>query len=200
MNVVETQGLYITPSEVIEYLYCPRFIYFMNCLGLPQHEDQRFIVLKGREVHDQRRTRNPEYVRKKLGCVAKDRDVYLVSDRHHIKGKVDEVLQLADGTLAPLDYKYTEFKDTVYRTHTYQVILYGMMIEETYSLPVTKGYVCYVRRGNVLKEVTIGPKERQEAEIIIADIVAIIQQGKFPKRTSHRVRCLDCCYRNICVK
>lgn len=55
MNTAETQGVYITPSEVIEYLYCPRFIYFMNCLGIAQHEDQRFMVLKGREVHEQRR-------------------------------------------------------------------------------------------------------------------------------------------------
>jgi CRISPR-associated exonuclease Cas4 len=200
MNVAETQGLYITPSEVIEYLYCPRFIYFMNCLEIPQNEDQRFIVLKGREVHEQRRIRNPEYVRKKLGCIAKDRDVYLVSERYHLKGKVDEVLQLADGTMAPLDYKYTEYKETVYRTHKYQVILYGMLVEETYDLPVNKGYICYVRKGNVVKEIAIGAKERSEAMKILADMVAIIQRGKFPKRTPHAVRCLDCCYRNICVK
>lgn len=200
MNVAETQGLYITPSEVIEYLYCPRFIYFMTCLGIPQHEDHRFIVLKGREVHEQRKTRNPEYVRKKLGCVSKDRDVYLVSERYHLKGKVDEVLQLADGTLAPLDYKYTEYKETVYRTHKYQVILYGMLVEDTYGLPVHKGYICYVRNGNVVKEIAIGAKERSEALKILADMVAIIQRGKFPKRTPHAIRCLDCCYRNICVK
>lgn len=200
MNTAETQGVYITPSEVIEYLYCPRFIYFMNCLGIAQHEDQRFMVLKGREVHEQRKVRNPDYVRKKLGCVSKDRDVYLVSDRHHIRGKVDEVLQLADGTFAPLDYKFTEFKDAVYRTHRYQVILYGMMIEETYGATVNRGYVCYVRNGNIVKEIAIGARERREAMEMVKDIVAIIQRGRFPRRTPHAVRCLDCCYRNICVK
>ncbi|RMH34840.1 MAG: CRISPR-associated protein Cas4 [Nitrospirae bacterium] len=200
MNVVETQGIYLTPTEVIEYLYCPRFIYFMNCLGIPQHEDQRFIVLKGREVHEQRRTRNPDYVRKKLGCVAKDRDVYLVSDRYRIKGRVDEVLQLQDGTLAPLDYKFTDYKDTVYRTHKFQTILYGMMIEDVYRQPVTRGYVCYVRKGNVVKDVRIGVQERQEAMEIVADILTIIQQGKFPARTSYPIRCRDCCYKNICIK
>jgi CRISPR-associated exonuclease Cas4 len=200
MNTAETQGLYITPSEVIEYLYCPRFIYFMNCLGIEQHEDQRFIVLKGREVHENRKIRNPDYVRKKLGCMAKDVDVYLVSDRYHLKGKVDEVLQLADGTLAPLDYKFTQFKDAVYRTHRYQVILYGMMIEDTYQACVTRGYVCYVRNGNVVKEIEIGERERLEGMAMVKDIVGIIQRGQFPKRTPHTVRCLDCCYRNICVK
>lgn len=200
MNTAETQGLYITPSEVIEYLYCPRFIYFMSCLGIAQHEDQRFIVLKGREVHENRKNHNPDYVRKKLGCVAKDVDVYLVSDRHHLKGKVDEVLHLADGTLAPLDYKFTAFKEAVYRTHRYQVVLYGMMIEDSYRTPVNRGYVCYVRNGNVVREIEIGERERTEAAAIIEDILAIIQRGRFPKRTPHAIRCLDCCYRNICVK
>lgn len=200
MNVAETQGLYVTPSEVIEYLYCPRFIYFMNCLGIPQHEDHRFIVLKGREVHEQRQRRNPDYVRKKLGCVAKDTDVYVVSDQHHLKGKVDEVLHMADGTLAPLDYKFTEFKEAVYRTHRYQVILYGMMIEDTYHRPVTRGYVCYVRKGNVVKEIEIGPKQREKALAMVGDILQIIQNGRFPKRTTSSIRCLDCCYRNICIK
>lgn len=200
MNTAETQGVYVTPSEVIEYLYCPRFIYFMNCLGIAQHEDQRFMVLKGREVHEKRRDHNPDYVRKKLGCTARDVDVYLVSDRYHLKGKVDEVLSLDDGTLAPLDYKFTEFKDGVYRTHRYQVVLYGMMIEDMYRATVNRGYVCYVRNGNVVKEVEIGERERREAAAMVKDIVGIIQRGQFPKRTPHAVRCLDCCYRNICVK
>lgn len=200
MNTAETQGLYVTPSEVIEYLYCPRFIYFMNCLGIAQHEDQRFIVLKGREVHENRKNHNPDYVRKKLGCTARDVDVYLVSDRYHLKGRVDEVLRLDDGTLAPLDYKFTEFKEGVYRTHRYQVILYGMMIEDMYHATVNRGYVCYVRNGNVVKEIEIGAKERAQAMGIISEILDIVQLGKFPKRTPHAVRCLDCCYRNICVK
>ena len=41
----------ITPSEVIEHIYCPRFTWFMNVQHIPQQEDQRYKVLKGREVH-----------------------------------------------------------------------------------------------------------------------------------------------------
>ena len=45
------EKLSITPSIVIEYLYCPRFIYFMKILNISQNEDRRFKVTKGREVH-----------------------------------------------------------------------------------------------------------------------------------------------------
>ena len=54
MEEIVKDGVYITPSEVIEYLYCPRFIYFMNCLSIPQHEEQRYKVLMGREIHEKK--------------------------------------------------------------------------------------------------------------------------------------------------
>ncbi|MEZ5582076.1 MAG: hypothetical protein R3F37_04210 [Candidatus Competibacteraceae bacterium] len=38
----------ITPSEVLEHVYCPRFTWFMNVQNIPQHEDKRYKVLKGR--------------------------------------------------------------------------------------------------------------------------------------------------------
>ena len=73
------EEIFITPSDVIEYLYCPRFIYYMKCLDIPQHEDERYKVMKGREVHEEKSKINKEYLRKKLGCVAKDISVYLTS-------------------------------------------------------------------------------------------------------------------------
>jgi CRISPR-associated exonuclease Cas4 len=60
----------ITISDVLEYLFCPRFIYFIHCLAIPQHEESRFKVIKGREVHDEKRITNTEYLRKKP-CVVK---------------------------------------------------------------------------------------------------------------------------------
>jgi len=200
MDTVETQGVYITPSEAIEYLYCPRFIYFMNCLGISQHEDQRYKVLKGRELHKEREQRNPDYVRKKLGCIGKDPNVYMSSPKHHLKGKVDEVLHLSDGTLAPLDYKYAEYREATYRTHKYQSVLYALMIQDTYQKEVRKGYICYAKKGNTLKEIPYTERDFEEARRIILGILEIVQSGYFPKRTSSRVRCIDCCYRNICVK
>ena len=48
----------ITPSELIEYTYCPRFIYFMVTLDIPQREEKRFKVMKGRDVHKQKAAEN----------------------------------------------------------------------------------------------------------------------------------------------
>jgi len=172
----ETHAM-ITPSEVIEYLYCPRFIYFMHCLNIPQHEDHRFKVLKGREVHKRREKENRDYLRKKIGAVKKEIGVYLASPTLRVRGIVDEVLTLAEGTMAPLDYKYTEPSEVVYRTHRVQIILYGLMIEEAYGVPVKHGYVAYIRGGSQLYEVEIDSAARQEVKTVVNDIFRIIETG-----------------------
>ena len=95
----------ITISDVLEYLFCPRFIYFMHCLDIPQYEGSRFKVQKGREVHEEKRITNTEYLRKKLGVLRKELNVFIASKTHHIKGIVDEILFLDNGTAAPFEYK-----------------------------------------------------------------------------------------------
>lgn len=194
----ETHAM-ITPSEVMEYLYCPRFVYFMHCLNIPQHEDRRFKVLKGREVHQRREKENRDYLRKKIGVTEKEIGVYLASPSLKLRGIVDEVLTLEDGTMAPLDYKYTEPSEVVYRTHRMQVTIYGLLIEEAYRMPVKLGYVAYIRGGSQLYEVTIDADARKEVKEVVDEIFRIIETGYHPKRTSYRVRCTDCCYKNICV-
>ena len=189
----------ITPSEVIEYLYCPRFVYFMNCLNIPQHEELRYKVLKGREIHHRKENENRNYVRKKIGCVDKDISVYIASKKLGVRGVIDEVLYFSDDTLAPLDYKYTEYKEYTFRTHKVQSVLYAMLIQENYNKNVEKGYVCYVKNGIKLKEIVYEKPDFIYAESAVKEIFSIILKGYYPKKTKWPNRCVDCCYRNICV-
>ncbi|HRF44658.1 MAG TPA: CRISPR-associated protein Cas4 [Candidatus Competibacteraceae bacterium] len=189
----------ITPSEVLEHVYCPRFTWFMNVQNIPQHEETRFKVLKGREVHRRRATENRDYLRRKIGAVKREIEVYLASPALRLRGIVDEVLWLKDGTLAPLDYKYTEARDTVFKTHETQIVMYAMLIREVYQQPVTHGFVAYVRDGSQLLEVVVTEERMAKVHLIVKQIFDIITTGRLPPRTVHRIRCEDCCYKNICV-
>ncbi len=196
---MDKQNLSITPSEVIEYLFCPRFIFFMNCLCIPQHEEKRYKVLKGRELHEEKQKENRDYLRKKISCVQKDIIVYLSSSRYHLRGEIDEVLYFADGTMAPLDYKFAEYKDTIYRTHRIQSVLYALLIKDNYQCEVRKGYVCYIRSKYLLKEMSFSDKDFENAQQIIKDVLNVIQHGFYPSKAKSLARCVDCCYKNICV-
>ncbi len=189
----------ITPSEVLEHVYCPRFTWFMNVQNIPQHEETRFKVLKGREVHQRRSSENRDYLRRKIGAVKREIDVYLASPALRLRGIVDEVLWLKDGTMAPLDYKYTEVRDTVFKTHETQIIMYAMLIQAVYQQPVTKGLVAYIRDGNQLLEVPVTEESTAKVRLLITQIFDIMLTGRLPRRTFYRIRCEDCCYRNICV-
>jgi len=189
----------ITPSEVIEHLFCPRFTYFMNCLKIPQHEELRYKVLKGRELHARREKENREYLRKKIGCIDKELSVYVASPLVRVRGVIDEVLTLSDGSMAPLDYKYTEYRDFLFETHKVQSVLYAMLIREIYGRPVYRGYICYARDGAGLKEVIYRDGDFEYAKAVVDEILYVILRGYFPKKTSWTNRCVDCCYKNICV-
>ncbi len=189
----------ITPTEVIEYLFCPRFIYFMECLKIPQHENLRYKVLMGREVHERKAKVNREYVRKKIGCVDKEISVYLSSPKYKIRGIVDEVLSLADGTMAPLEYKFAEYRPYVFKTHRTQLALEALLIQENYGKPVKRGFLVYVRSKNFLREVLFKQSDYENASKIVEEILRIVQNGYYPKKTKSKVKCVDCCYKNICV-
>jgi len=188
----------LTPSHIIEYLYCPRFTYFEYVLTIPQYEEKNYKVMRGRKLHDEKLEQNKEYLRRKIGVQQKYLDQYLTNDL--LRGRVDEVLLLADGTLAPLDYKFAEYKDKVYETYQTQLYCYAVLIEANFGKKVNRGYLVYSRSKHTLVEVPVS--EENKAQIITSAqaIYQIIDQNYFPAATRYKKRCLDCTYRNICVQ
>jgi len=190
---------FLTPSEIIEHLYCPRFTYFMNVLSISQHEEKRFKVQKGRSIHDAKTKINKDYLRKKIGATAKDKEVYLSSEKFHLKGIVDEVLTLKDGTMAPLDYKFAEYRERNFKTYLVQSLCYGLLISENYGKTVEKGFIVYTRSRNKLLEIEFKKNDLVQLEKITEEILLIIRKGFFPGKTSSKARCSDCTYRKICT-
>ncbi len=190
---------YITPSDMIEFQYCKRFIYYMKCLGIQQYEEKRYKVQKGREIHQKKENENKDYLRKKLGVLEKKINVDLFSEEYKIKGKVDEVLTLEDGTMAALDYKFAEFDEVIYSTYKTQMLMYSLMIKEMYEKNVKKGYLIYCRSKNSVKEIDIKEKDIKNLKKSINEYYKIVQ-GYYPNATKNKARCIDCCYRNICIK
>ena len=188
----------ITPSHVIQYLYCPRFTYFEYVLGIPQYEEKYFKVQKGREVHEQKAKQNTEYLRRKLGVEEKYINQYLTNK--YLRGEIDEVLLLEDGTMAPLDFKFAEYKDKVYETYKTQMYCYALLIEGNYSKKVNKGYIVYTRSKNKLIEMPITEGDKIGIRESIKNILSVIQENRYPKATKYKKRCLSCTYQNICTK
>ena len=190
----------LTVTHVLEHLFCPRFTYFEYVLGIPERQERRLLVQKGRQAHEERKRINASYLRKKLGVVKRQFDVPLVSTRLGLRGAVDEVLTLSDGSMAPFDYKYAEYRDRVYRNQTIQSALYGLMIREMFQCRVDRGFLCYLRSKHKIVTLDFSEADFVQAESVLREILDVIQQGYFPRATSWKARCRDCCYRNICIQ
>jgi len=169
-------------------------------LGIPQREGRLIKVQKGRVLHKSREKTNLGYLRKRYGVTDKLTGIYLNSKKHRIRGVMDEVLFFADGSAAPLDYKFAKYVNSVFRTHKYQSALYGLMIAEHFNRPVHRGYLCYTRSGNKIVEIPFNERLFQQVQDTVDNIFSIIQREEFPEATGNTKRCVDCCYRRICSR
>jgi CRISPR-associated exonuclease Cas4 len=190
----------LTVTHLHEHLYCPRFTYFEYVLGVPERQGKRPLVLKGRQAHEERRHTNPNYLRKRLGVVQRQFDVPMASAELGVRGSVDEVLTLADGSMAPFDYKFAEAPRKIYHNLKMQSALYGLLIQETFGAPVRRGYLCYIRSKHQIAELEHTAEDYAEVRRILAQILEVIRTGIFPLATAWKARCRDCCYRNICIR
>ncbi|GAB4290124.1 MAG: CRISPR-associated protein Cas4 [Marinilabiliales bacterium] len=187
----------LTPSHIIEYLFCPRFTYFEYVLAIPQYEEKNYKVMKGRSLHDNRLKQNSDYLRKKIGVVGKYLNQYLT--HNYLRGIIDEVLLLSDDTMAPLDYKFAEYKDRIYDTYKTQLYCYAYLIEANYNKTVKRGYLVYTRSKNKLVEVEINEMHKTKIIKAIGGIYKIIDKNIYPSGTRYKKKCVTCHYKNICT-
>lgn len=188
----------ITPSEIIQYLYCPRFIYFEKVLGISQYEEKSYKAMKGRHIHENKSKMNREYLRKKLGVTDKYQEQYLTNSK--LRGKVDEVLLLDDGSAAPLDYKFAQYKDKVYNTYKTQLACYAWLIEDNFNRPVNRGFLVYTRSKSKVITVELEESFKKDVKQKAEAIIHIIENNRFPRATRYKKRCIECTYRNICIQ
>ena len=73
------------------------------------------------------------------------------------------------------------------------------MIEEMYNCEVKKAFLVYTRSRNLVKEIDVDLKDIKKLEKDIREYFKVVG-GYFPKGTSSKARCIDCCYKNVCIK
>ena len=188
----------LTPSDLLEHFFCGRVTYFERHLGFPEYQERREKVQRGRELHAVREATNRAYLRKRLGVVDKKIDVSLISRRHHLRGRLDEVLFFEDGTAGPLDYKFARDPGRIYKTLRLQSAIYALLIGENFGVPVNRGYLVYTRSQNRVVDIAYQPEDFRRIGRAVQEILDVLHRGTLPRRApaSH---CVDCCYRFICV-
>ncbi len=198
---------YITPTEIKGFMYCNRFSYYQNYMGINQHAYKKYKVSKGVDKHNLKEKQNKNLIRKSIHGKLKYSNTEIYSKKHGIKGVVDEIYyvennqegQLGGGSLIPLDYKFAEYKYSDYLTYRFQMGLYIIMMEEMFQCKIDKYYLVFTRSNNKLMEYTVDQRLRTEIINVLMKYREVLQ-GYYPEGTEFHSRCEDCCYNKICIQ
>ncbi len=188
--------LYLTATDLMNYLYDPRIIYFVRVLKIPQATTVK--ELEGRKKYDEfknKSTRNK--IIKELPKLPKLYDIYLCYDKFGIATKIDCVaVDNIKNKAYPIQVKYSLKPKILYRTQVFQLVMEAILIEKVLGYKVPYGYLKFLRSNDFVK-VSITPKLKSELLWIFKEIENIIKQEKLPKSTIWKKRNVDNGYKNV---
>lgn len=190
----------ITVSDVKQYLYCPKIIYFDHVLHVPKPPDQKLD--SGREAHEsitarEKRRKGAVFYDPELDCAEKLFRVELVSQSLGLRGVLDYLVK-TEKEFIPVDYKFGySNKGAAYLNHKYQLAAYALLVEDCFLATVRRGFIHYSReRLNVRIDIT--DELRRRTMKMIAEIRWIVESETEPTCTRIPSRCTDCEYRRYC--
>jgi CRISPR-associated exonuclease Cas4 len=190
----ETSGIQLRVSDLKQYLYCPRVVYFQYVL--PVDHSVTYKMEKGKVAQEEIEVLEARRKLKKYGLKEGKRvfNPWLSSRKHGLTGKLDLLIETDDG-LFPVDFKYT--RGQPYQNHVYQLGGYGLLLEEYSAKPARKGFVYLIpQKDAVVFDLT--EELREECVATLDRIKEMIREERFPAPPAQRGKCLDCEYQNYC--
>jgi CRISPR-associated exonuclease Cas4 len=190
----------ITVSDVKQYLYCPKIIYFDHVLHVPKPPDQKLET--GKEKHEdltskEKRRKGAIFYDQELDQAEKLFRVALESSTLGLRGVLDYLVK-TEREFIPVDYKFgSSHSGCVHLNHKYQLAAYALLVEENFKSIVRRGFVHYSKdRVNV--QMDFNDEIRRRTLKMIHEIEWIIEEEIEPISTRNPGRCTDCEYDRYC--
>lgn len=187
----------LTATDLMNYCYCPRIIYFVHVLKIPQATTRK--EYKGREKDSEFTAKSKRTkVVKKAPPLPKLFHVYLQSDELEMKTIADSIMiNERDNEAYPIQAKYAFTPRAIFRTQKLQLAMEAMLVENKFKHNVPFGFIKFMR-SNELVKVFIDAKLKEEVARCFREIREIARTERMPKGTEFKKRCADCCYREVC--
>ena len=181
----------ITATDILNYHYCPRIIYYVHVLKIPQATTVK--EYKGREKYTLFKNKSKRNkIIAEFPHLPRKYDIYL--EWEGLATKADCVLFDGDEAI-PVQMKYAKKPRKTYKTTYNQLLFEGLLIEKALERKVIRGFVKYELSSDI---VHVALKNIEQIWSTIESIKNIAHSELMPKSTSHRKRCVDCCYKKLC--
>ena len=210
-----TPTVLLTPSIIATHTYCPRTVWFEHLLNMPQDLTDNFKVQQGRNIHTPQLNNKKSYLRQQLKAELVQEDAFLHTQG--LRGRVDEVLEMPDGSLAPLDYRYAEFMpkeqqghkkanssgvvrpgSRVFKNIRLQMQCYAYMLQQQYNKPVKQAFVVFTRSQYHIETINVHAADLDRIKVATAEIEHLLRHPVFPGPPNTINHCTDCLYNPVC--
>jgi len=181
-------------SDLRQYLYCPRVVYFS--LVVPVDRVETFKMAAGRDAEREHARLERRRGLERYGLAEGERryNVQIVCQRLGVSGTVDEVAYGPGGPV-PIEVKFTE--GGMAFGHRVQLAIYGMGLEEETGRAIPRGFVHLVPRKRTVA-VEIDEKLRAAATDVTRRIREMLASQECPAAADRQAKCDGCELRCFC--
>lgn len=189
-----SESLTLTVSDVKQFVYCPRVVYFTYALSW--RRPTTYKMEEGRLEHEHVAELEERRGLRAYGLAEGERqfNVSLYSKRLGLSGKLDMVIN-TPGEVIPVDFKNSGAG--VGLNHKYQLTAYALLVEDRWERAVRRGFI-YLLPLKRAYEVPITPNMRLFVRERLEEIRRMVKGEAMPTATRQKSRCRDCEFQNFC--
>lgn len=184
----------ITPTELRQFHYCPRVVFFARCT--PVRRRETVLMTHGREKHESELLRERRRALSRYDLTEGERryDVRLSNAALGLNGELD--LLIVNGAEAyPVEFKNSRRPPDP--GHRLQLCAYALLVEAALGLNCPHGYW----HSSVTHEthvVAFDRRLRNRTATAIRAVRTLIREERCPEPTHRVEKCLECELRNFC--
>ena len=189
--------VWVTPSDVKQYFFCPRIPFLVHALGVTERET--WSMEEGREAHEELRRKEQRRVTVALKRKWKGWDKHLGlrlrSERLGMAGVLDALLHKGR-EYVPLEFKEADKppRRKPPPNHYYQLVAYALLVEDVFNTLVKRGLIYYAK-SDALLEVPITQEAKKYVTKTVQKIRHYIETGTPPPPSN---KCNNCGYKPYC--
>ncbi|MDY6877149.1 MAG: CRISPR-associated protein Cas4 [Chloroflexota bacterium] len=192
------EKLIFTVTDLKQYTYCPRIVFYTYCL--PLLRPTTFKMEAGIRAHERAGRREQRRTLAAYGLEEGKRhfDVWVESSILGLRGRIDMVIEVGAGEereWIPVEYKQTRRQTGSHIRR--QLAAYGMMLEETRGGRVHRGFV-YSLLTRKTEEITLTERLRRGVREVVAAMREMVEQETMPGPPRSRRPCVNCEFRRFC--
>ncbi|MBE0448792.1 MAG: CRISPR-associated protein Cas4 [Actinobacteria bacterium] len=201
----------LTVTDIKQYFYCPRVIYFTYCMSLIRPTTTKMELGKQSHWREESLQKRRTLVKYQLIKGERRFNLRLRSERLGLSGVLDMAIFTRREAI-PVEFKMSTKGPSL--NHKYQLAAYAMLLEDELFERGKPRVICqgplrprrYVRRGFIhyiptrrVHEIEVTANARKHIKDALIDMRRMIAAESIPEASRRKNRCRDCEFTRFCA-